>query len=169
MGPLVRTPITDLQGPHGRSLLRRSHSDGRRAVTGARDGTVRVWDNATGECLLIIDAHSYHVQHLTWNPNESFVLSCSMHIRLWDITTGRCVREFPGHSNTIRNVQFSPDGKRIVSASHDKTVAIWDVASGEQVKSLRGHKGLVINAASRRDGGVISCDEDAGICVWPSV
>ena len=32
-----------------------------------------------------------------------------------------------------------PDGRRVVSASADKTLKVWDVATGECVATLEGH------------------------------
>ena len=34
---------------------------------------------------------------------------------------------------------MSPDGRRVVSASNDKTLKVWDVATGECVATLQGH------------------------------
>ena len=41
-----------------------------------------------------------------------------------------------------------PDGRRVVSASWDKTLKVWDVATGECVATLEGHKYQVLRAAS---------------------
>ena len=39
---------------------------------------------------------------------------------------------------------FSPDGKRIVTASEDKTARVWDAASGKPIgEPLKGHEGAV--------------------------
>ena len=32
-----------------------------------------------------------------------------------------------------------PDGRRVVSASNDKTLKVWDVETGECVATLEGH------------------------------
>ena len=41
-----------------------------------------------------------------------------------------------------------PDGRRVVSASGDKTLKVWDVATGKCVATLEGHSGIVRRAAS---------------------
>ena len=36
-------------------------------------------------------------------------------------------------------VAVFPDGRRVVSASNDKTLKVWDVATGECVATLEGY------------------------------
>ena len=36
-----------------------------------------------------------------------------------------------------------PDGRRVVSASDDKTLKVWDVATGKCVATLNGHANIV--------------------------
>ena len=34
---------------------------------------------------------------------------------------------------------WSPDGKRLATASDDKTAKVWDAASGQELLTLKGH------------------------------
>ncbi len=46
------------------------------------------------------------------------------------------------------SVAVFPDGRRVVSASDDKTLKVWDVATGECLATLEGHSSWVRCAAS---------------------
>ena len=46
-----------------------------------------------------------------------------------------------GHDDAVSSAAFSPDGKRIVTASYDKTARVWDAATGQPIgEPLKGQK-----------------------------
>lgn len=56
------------------------------------------------------------------------------------------------HLASIYSVAFSPDGKRLASASEDKTVKVWDAESGQEVFTLKDHTDQVTSVAFSPDG-----------------
>ena len=56
------------------------------------------------------------------------------------------------HKDVVYSAQFSPDGRRIVTASWDKTARLWDAASGKPVGEPMKHENEVNSAEFSPDG-----------------
>jgi WD40 repeat protein len=70
-----------------------------------------------------------------WLPGSDFA------VRLWDVGTGRELRRFEGHTATVF-ADFSPDGRRVLTASADKTWCVWDAATGTRLRKVECADGL---------------------------
>jgi WD40 repeat protein len=67
----------------------------------------------------------------------------------------------------VWSAAFSPDGRRIVTASLDKTARIWDASSGQEIHVLRGHEDSVSSAAFSPDGTrIVTASLDNTVRVW---
>jgi WD40 repeat protein len=112
--------------------------DGRTLVTGNFNGTVKLWDVASGHLLRTLDGHTDVVYKGVFSPDEKILASCSRDgkIKLWDLATGNELRTLTGHTGPVKAVAFSPDGGMIASVSNDGTLRLWDVATGLQQRSF---------------------------------
>ena len=66
------------------------HLDGRRALSGADDNTVRLWDLESGSQVRVLEGHSGRVWSVAWSPDGRRALSSAddKTVRLWDARSG---------------------------------------------------------------------------------
>jgi hypothetical protein len=124
--------------------------DGRRLLASAGDdGTVRIWDPATGEEHRTLTGHTRWVTALCPLQLHGRRLLASAGndttVRIWDPATGEEHRTLTGHTGWVRALcPLQIDGRRLLaSAGADGTVRIWDPATGQEHRTLTGHTGRV--------------------------
>jgi WD40 repeat protein len=134
-------------------------------LTLSKGRSVSVWDVQAGNEL-----HRFEVLHSVWHrpfpdvlcpvafsPDGRTILGVRRirargYVQLWDAETGRELQRTGTHDGFIYTAVFSPDGKRIITASYDRTARIWDVETGRQIQRLVGHRDRVQCAVFSSDG-----------------
>jgi serine/threonine protein kinase/tetratricopeptide (TPR) repeat protein len=143
--------------------------DGRRLGSASRDGTVKVWDAASGRKLFTLKGHTDGVYAVAYGPDGHCLASASGDgtVKVWDATTGICLRTLKGHTARVSGVAYSPDGGCIASASDVETVKVWDAASGKELRTLQGSTDGVYAVAYSPDGRRLAPAEWGGtVKVW---
>ena len=144
-------------------------ADGKLALSGSLDKTLKLWDVATGRELRTFKGHTDLVHSVAFSPDRKLALSGSRDttLKLWDVATGRELRTFSGHTNEVMSVAFSPDGNLALSGSADKTLKLWELATGRELRTLRGHTELVSSVAFSPDGKLaLSGSADRTLKLW---
>ena len=144
--------------------------DGKRALSGGWDKTVRLWDAETGEELRRFEGHAGAVMSVGISADGKRALSGSKDktVRLWYAETGRELRRFTGHTGSV-TLPLSRDGKRALSGGGDATVRLWDVETGRELRLFRGHEYEIWGVAFSLDGKRAlsgSGDKPCGCGTW---
>src|SRR5262249_30264412 len=88
-------------------------------------------------------------------------------LHVWDLRTGERKLSLDGHPEGIASLAFDPGGRRLASASKDRTVKIWDARSGHELFTLRGHASAVQHVTFSPDGRyVVSADASGVVKFW---
>ena len=113
-------------------------ADGRTALSGSWDKTLKLWDVTKGKLLRTFEGHSDAVWSVAFSPDGRTVLSGSWDksLKLWDVSTGKLLRTFERHTSGVWSVAFTPDGRSVLSGSGDRTLKLWD--DGQATAHLRG-------------------------------
>jgi WD40 repeat protein len=99
--------------------------NGSLVAVGYPDGTVRVWETATGRLVAELP-HAGPVYDVGFSSEGSFLVTASGDAAtIWDLESQRPLTQLFGHRAAVLSVDFSPAGSSIVSGSEDETVRIW--------------------------------------------
>jgi len=143
--------------------------DGRLALSGSKDETLRLWELATGDCVGTFEGHTGEVNSVSISPDGRLALSGSddKTLRLWELATGHCVCMFEGHTAWVYSVSISPDGRWGLSGSYDRTLRLWELATGQCVRKFEGHTLDVQSVTFSPDGRWgLSGSQDETLRLW---
>jgi len=133
-----REPLREFKGPRSAVEAVAFGPDGRRALSGSHDGTVRLWEIGTGTEIRVFKGHTDMVESVVFAPDGRRALSgsCDHTVRLWDVETGAMIREFRGHAGGVWSVAFGPNGRRALSGGRDGMVRLWDLETGKLIRGF---------------------------------
>jgi WD40 repeat protein/serine/threonine protein kinase len=108
-------------------------SDSRRVATGAKGGTVQLWDVVNGKKLGEPLRHAERIETLLFRPGKGNLLAVvtagsPWAVHLWDTAIGRAFgRAIPMQG--IPLIAFSPDGRWLAVLTPEQAVQLWNLAS----------------------------------------
>jgi hypothetical protein len=113
--------------------------DGKRAVTGSADHTIRIWDLATGKEIQKLEGHTDYVTGIAVSQDDSLVASCSRDqtCHVWDVKSGDQIALLQGHYQWVVDVVFVHGNKIVATTGSDGTIRFWDVFGSGILKMKR--------------------------------
>jgi WD40 repeat protein len=160
-------------GTPGRYVSPRVFSrDGSRLLGADEDGTLRIWDVASGRETAAIAMTGFYVNVARFSPDGKRVAaggllipSLTGEVRILDAENAHEVWALKGHTLVVHDVAFSRDGLRLATSSGDHTVRLWDLTAGQEVlKLVDTHAVDSLRFAS--EGRLIGAMADRRIRFW---
>lgn len=145
-------------------------ADGMTLAAGNVDGTVSLWDTATGKNRANLRAGTEMILTVVFS-SDGARLACSSadsRIRIWDLATHRWLSTLEGHQGPVTALAFSPGGRLLASGGEDQTVRLWDTENSRQNAVLHRHNDVVLAVTFSPDGELVASTalSDRGVQLW---
>jgi WD40 repeat protein/tRNA A-37 threonylcarbamoyl transferase component Bud32 len=148
--------------------------NGRTIAIAANERGIILWDIVTCREASVINIGTVIVDDLTFSPDGKNLAAAladqgrqTSWVTIWNPVDGKQRIELKGHTGAINALAYSADGKRLATASNDKTVKLWDIADGTELFTLSGHTDRVLCVAFSPTGRhVVSGGADRTARVW---
>lgn len=138
--------------------------------SGSLDTTLRVWDTASLQNILMVDL-SEPITSLALSADGTMLAlgTGNGSIVLWDTATNTEIQTLSGHLDSVNSLAFSANGSILVSGGTDNNVIVWAVNGDSQIAPtvLIGHDEPVTGVAINFAGELIaSISEDDTLRLW---
>ena len=145
--------------------------DGRQFVAGALDGSVRVWDAASGEAASLLGWHDAEIRAVAISADGRWAVSGSADgsVFVWEIASGRIAHAWSEPGRPIVSVAFSPDGSRIAIAAggwqdSSSEITLLETNDWKEIQRLAAPSLAVVEFAP--DGSLFSADWSGRLLRW---
>lgn len=165
----IHLPFRTLRGHTGRVLSVAFSPDGQSLGSASPDGTVRLWNPHTGQCLQTLCGHISWVWAIAFHPNSKQLASASYDhtIKLWEVATGDCLQTLKEHTSSVLSVAFSPDGQWLASGGYEQTIKLWHPKTGQCLHTLQAHLNRVWAVAFSPDSQWLATGgDDRAVKLW---
>jgi len=156
--------------------------DHRYALSGGFDGTMKLWDVASGECIRTFLGHKSGVMAVWLSQDSRLAWSGSLDktIKMWDVESGNCLMTLEGHASGVFSICVSSEERRLLSGGDGdgtaaNTLKLWDLETGRCVRTFDGHPrdpgypgSVTVNGVCLSTDGrlAMSGSKDGKIKIW---
>jgi WD40 repeat protein len=136
--------------------------DGLYLFSASQDGTVGMWDLATGQCVRKFSGHAGGIRHIVVTQNGRLLLAATSRgsLRLWKTFDGVRLPTFKGPFGHVRAISLSADDRWVVSGGGEGHLRLWEMSSGRCIKRFARGLGKASTASLSGDGHLALSDGD---------
>jgi serine/threonine protein kinase/WD40 repeat protein len=132
-------------------------SDSRFFASSSSEGTISVYDLATGKETTRLPGKR-PVSHALLNPDNTRLATSSLDdpaVEIWEVASGRnsLVVTCP---EVVTAVAWSADGRHLATACKDFRIYVWDTWTGQQQTVFEGHSAGISSVAFNHAGNLLA-------------
>jgi WD40 repeat protein len=145
--------------------------DGKKIVSGGKDGLVKIWDTDGGSELLTFPGREYNVTKVAFAAEGEQIISKSNResiVRIRDALNGKLLATIP--IDRLIEMVTNSEGSLLATTHPDHSVQMWDQRNGKRLMRLVGHHRNLRALAMSGDGKRVACaDSGATIKIWDAL
>jgi WD40 repeat protein len=147
--------------------------DGKCLAAGDQDGTLKLWQNETGQVIFAAATHAKPIVQVNFSERGKSLISLSEDgdLKVWNAQSGANILKRSGYKAAL-----SPDGTRL-AAVVGGCIRIWRIPSGDELVTLGDTNAFPLS----RSGGLVSImqlvfsldghtliagDDDGTVAIW---
>lgn len=157
-------------------------------LTAARDGSVRLWERATGKeirrfqppavkaapldpqaggMMFMMGSGRGGSNRIALSPDGKIFATAlaDNSIQLWDVETGKEMRRLKAPTSGVADLLFSPDAKNLAVAGNDRSIRVIKTDNGDDICQL---KAMAANGPVRLAVGVAAGADVTGLAFSPN-
>ncbi len=135
-----------------------------------QDGIMRILDAATFELIQSLKISDYSLKCALFQGEDLIVGGRTAFISKWDWRKGQRKFNFKAHNYSIYDLTFIDKGRKIVSASFDKTLKLWNSADFSLLDHKHyandGHTASVNRITKIDERKFATCSDDRSVKLW---
>lgn len=146
--------------------------DGTFLVSASTDGTVCVWDAASGARTARLTGHRGEVSGCAVGPDGTVAVSVGEDstLRLWDPRAGIALGSIENLPSPGTACVIGPDGSSVHIAHDDRRIRTWDLATGVERWVSKEHRSALRTLSVSPDGRTLACcGADGTVWLWDLV
>lgn len=128
-----------MQHRHGAVVHSIAFSDNNSLLSANEDGTLRIWEVVSGQCLHVVQGYAVSISDIAWSLDGRQLASGGTDglVTVWEVIGGRASKVLRGHGLIVSGVGWSPDGRKLASCGWDNAIFLRDAISGSSIQILR--------------------------------